>query len=271
MRVCFLIQTPSEFPNMYKEYNLHDFGDVYLLTFKKQCPKISKYYKYSYFYPESRFSNGRDFLIVESLKYDYDYYISMDDDAKMISVCDENPIITFLNFLKKYQPAIGVTKFNGQFNGELEVNNVGSCMDHLVLAVHKEAIHNLFPYHYKFDKESWYYSNVIWNYISSLLYNSYKLQCNNVITENVSWNYPPTNYTERKAKWKKPFQYTLDQLKDEYKPILSAIKPFETIPYKTEIKFKDIDYRSVKISDIFQENSKILRHHTNFWNNINIC
>lgn len=271
MKICFLIQTPSHFPEIYKQYNLHYYGDVYLLTFKQECKKYSEYYKYCHFYPNSRWSDGRNFLIGQSMKTDnYDYTIMMDDDLHIRNEIDSDKTSfeLLINFLKEYEPAVCVAKYLSgiQYHSNDKCNTLGSIKDHCFICYHRDAISQLTPYFTKFDNMSWYYNAHIGSILASLLYQNYNLQYNEISVYNTTMSTGTTTLKKTKTAWKVPFRYLKENLKKEYHHLLDQIGMWKIEPVDFIVKKKDIDYAKIRLTDFFNPDCKLVKNNNAYWN-----
>jgi len=183
-KFLYLIQGKKELPEHLN--GLHDSeNDVIFLSWKKPTKK-------GIFFPNSTWTEGRNRLYQEviHLKKDYLYYVFMDEDARLATtkyckVPCKNPWRLFEQYLLEYQPAVGVPFYCWHRKPEMKVDTTFT-FDAIVKAIHQEALNVLLPYYDGDDKESWWYSQLYFVHMASLLYPSHTLQFNTLEAINSS-------------------------------------------------------------------------------------
>ena len=148
--------------------------DVLVLSYKEECKDTSLPHVKYIFQPSTTWTSGRNLLYKISkarVKF-YLYYIFMDDDIKLQppKKTDNNPWRMFESSLKTIQPAIAVVDPYIKFHRlsqpkDCEPERVTKFaqvfwFDAMFNAFHCQAIDHILPYPTRFDKRSWYYSQM---------------------------------------------------------------------------------------------------------------
>lgn len=194
-KFCFLIQARAD-DEYFDRFRTED-SDCYILTFKEEIKKD----KYIYA-PGSSWSRGRNLLLKEAYrKEDYEYYVFMDDDTRIINKSDEScGIEEFKRKLLKHRPAIGFPDYYWHLNlkaSRFKIKYSNSkfsrpiFFDPCVNAFHKDCIRYVLPYEVKFDDKNWWFSQEIMNHFARHFLGNSILQFNNLQTQNLySSDYP---------------------------------------------------------------------------------
>ncbi|KAL9950940.1 hypothetical protein ACROYT_G043514 [Oculina patagonica] len=158
--------------------------DVIVLSYRKECQEKKRSHISYIFVRESTWTSGRNILyfVARERMRSYHYYIFLDDDVdlgfnsftpqemKMLT-----PFRAFERWLLDNEPAVGVTEYpNKRQNvrfilerrrmlcGIKETSMVVPVMwiDAILNAFHHKAIDHILPYPTKYDKESWWSSQL---------------------------------------------------------------------------------------------------------------
>ncbi|XP_078354583.1 uncharacterized protein LOC144639185 isoform X1 [Oculina patagonica] len=158
--------------------------DVIVLSYRKECQEKKPSHISYIFVPESTWTSGRNILYFAARTRirSYHYYIFLDDDVdlgfnsftpqemKMLT-----PFRAFERWLLDNEPAVGVTDYQNRLQdvkflferqrmlcGIKETSMVVPVMwiDAIFNAFHHKAIDHILPYPTKYDKESWWSSQL---------------------------------------------------------------------------------------------------------------
>lgn len=187
-KFLYLVQTASALPEKYKILNNKD-ADLLYITWKDRVNGVT-------FLPNSTWTEGRNRLLqlARETETKYEYYIFMDDDLTIT----RQSIKKFQNLLKRYTPAIGTPRMWGHNkdceNIALEAHSIYA-FDAAMNAFHKSVFWDnlIFPYTEKFDKESWWNSQLILLHLAHVHYYPDIVQFNDVFVENTQHNDYPKN------------------------------------------------------------------------------
>ncbi|XP_013386524.1 uncharacterized protein LOC106156010 [Lingula anatina] len=201
-RFVYLIMGPTK--RVIKGLEETKKRDVIWMTFEDKTGDI--------YAPGTSHNSGRNVLLNHAVNLaaqmkdgGYLYYIFMDDDLelsvrsdgwvnwKVWSKMASDPYQRFEEFLMYYQPAVGYVRYRDmgrQFvNKKLPVN-LNWDFDECFSAFHKDTLSFLLPYDLHLDYESWWYGGWIIRQLISMLYHSYRMQCNSLHVTNRISNRP---------------------------------------------------------------------------------
>ncbi len=184
MKILYLIQAPDFMPYP----DLSGSGrEVILLTWKSPVAQSTIHM------PGSSWNTGRNRLLEEANKRDYDYLVFLDDDLIITTATGRSVWDEFEEFLVNWEPAIGYGKYQWQQDsgGEADLNyNMDACFN----AFHKETVPVLLPYTTSFDNVSWHYSQAIIIALLDCMYPLNRVQCNSItVVNSISRPYPRDN------------------------------------------------------------------------------
>ena len=111
-KFCFLIQARND-DDYFDTFRTED-SDCFVLTFN--CRVHKENYIYA---PKTSWSEGRNLLLKEAYgKKDYEYYVFMDDDARIVDKeTGSCGISKFKELLLKHLPAVGFPDYYWHLNG----------------------------------------------------------------------------------------------------------------------------------------------------------
>ncbi|XP_013392982.1 uncharacterized protein LOC106160783 [Lingula anatina] len=172
--------------------------DVIWMTFADRSGDI--------YAPDTSVASGRSVLLQHAVNLaaqmqdgGYLYYIFMDDDLELSVKSDgqvnwkawpkmaADPFQRFEEFLMYYQPAVGYVRFEDmvrQFVNKQNPVNLNWDFDECLNAFHKDTLSFLIPYDLHLDYESWYNGAWMTRQLISMLYHSYRIQCNSLLVTN---------------------------------------------------------------------------------------
>ena len=177
--VLYLTQTEKCLPKYFKSHKV--IGDttacqcdVLVLSYKEECKDTSLSHVKYIFQPSTTWTTGRNLLYYTAKARDkfYLYYIFMDDDTKLQlkKTTDKAPWRMFEDSLKTIQPAIAdvdpyIKFINIPQPKNCEPEHVTKFaqvfwFDAMFNAFHHQVIDHILPYPNRFDKRSWYYSQM---------------------------------------------------------------------------------------------------------------
>ena len=182
-KILYLTQTERCLPEYLK--SLEVIGnttacqcDVLVLSYKEECNYTSLSHVKYIFRPSMTWTTGRNLLYYTAKARDkfYHYYIFMDDDVKLHArdkaLSNKNLWRMFEDSLMTIQPPIVTIDPNFDFHG---VSQPKDCepehdivtkfaqvfwFDAMFNAFHYQVLDHILPYPDKFDKISWYYSQM---------------------------------------------------------------------------------------------------------------
>ncbi|XP_013386527.1 uncharacterized protein LOC106156012 [Lingula anatina] len=218
-RFVYLIMGPTK--RVIKGLEETKERDVIWMTFADKSGDI--------YAPGTSIHSGRNVLLQHAVTLaaqmkdgGYSYYIIMDDDLelsvrsdgqvnwKVWSKMASDPYQRFEEFLMYYQPAVGYVRYQDmrQFvNKKLPVN-LNWDFDECFSAFHKDTLSFLLPYDLHLDYESWWYGGWITRQLISMLYHSYRMQCNSLHVTNSLSNRPVSKDRYKKyLDFEKPRDY----------------------------------------------------------------
>ncbi|XP_013412935.1 uncharacterized protein LOC106175460 [Lingula anatina] len=195
-RFVYLIESPSK--GDIKGLQETNERDVIWLTFADRSGDI--------YAPDTSAASGRNVLLQHAVNLasqmkdgGYLYYIFMDDDLELSVKSDgqvnwkpwpkmaSDPFQRFEEFLMYYQPAVGHVRYQDmsrQFVNTKEPVNLNWDFDECLNAFHKDTLSFLVPYDLQLDCESWFNGAWITRQLISMLYHSYRIQCNSLYVAN---------------------------------------------------------------------------------------
>ena len=178
-RVLYLVQTEKCLPDYLKSPEVVGNTtacqcDVIVLGYKEKCEDTSLPHVRYIFRQSTTWTTGRNLLYEYSKAKNsfYLYYIFMDDDTtlQVADKSDKNPWRMFEDSLRTIQPPIAVVDPLINFNKTsqpkgCEPQHVTKLVqvfwfDAMFNAFHNQVIHHILPYPTKFDRRSWYYSQM---------------------------------------------------------------------------------------------------------------
>ena len=149
--------------------------DVLILTFKEKClkPPPSTHIEYI-FQPGTTWNTGRNLMLEvgRNRTERYLYYIFIDDDIKLTTeLKNANPFWTFLEFLSRVEPAVGVVDYTWNIGKTRTAMKKLGCSENVTMeylnspnfdsafnAFHYQAVGYILPYPTTFDNISWWWS-----------------------------------------------------------------------------------------------------------------
>ena len=157
--------------------------DVIVLSYRAPCQEAKPSHVSYLFVGESSWTLGRNILyfVAREKTPGYNYYIFLDDDIELRfnsftpqEMKKLGPFRAFEEWLLDYQPAVGIVDQLGSFGaikilekrrlkcGIHETSMVipTAYFDALFNAFHRDAIEHILPYPTKYDKESWWASQL---------------------------------------------------------------------------------------------------------------
>jgi len=195
----YMTQTESTIPENYRHLISTDQSDLLCLSWKTPDPKAQQLNPNmkALYLPNSTWTEGRNRLIYEArnLKQTYLYYILMDDDLEF----HNGSFKEYEEFLLKYMPAIGNPRiwFHNRHCEKLDMEtHTLYSYDAALNGFHRDLFFDdtIFPYIWKFDHKSWWYSQLILIHLAAPFYRSHTLQHNPCQIKNDSHRpYPRDN------------------------------------------------------------------------------
>ncbi|XP_013386511.1 uncharacterized protein LOC106156001 [Lingula anatina] len=219
-RFVYLIQSPSK--GVIKGLQETKERDVIWMTFGDMSGDI--------YAPGTSHLSGRNVLLQHAVNLaaqmkdgGYLYYILLDDDVELSVRTDgqvnwkawskmaSDPYQRFEEFLMHYQPAVGYVRYQDmsrQFVNKQEPVNLNWDFDECLNAFHKDTLSFLIPYDLHLDYESWWYGGWITRQLISMLYHSYRMQCNSLhVTNHISDRPISKNRYKKFFDYEKPRDY----------------------------------------------------------------
>lgn len=207
-KFCFLIQARND-DRYFDQFQSED-SDCYVLYFKKPVDR-----KNSIYAPNTSWNQGRNLLIKTAYgKEDYEYYIFMDDDARIVDNFNHtiNGVEEFKALLSMKKPAIGFPDYDWHLcRGSKmirqkyirEAMRLGTKREDLlsrpmfydacVNAFHKDIVKFCLPYEERFDDYNWWISQEMLCHFARQFIPESILQFNSILTRNLkSCSYPKT-------------------------------------------------------------------------------
>ena len=192
--------------------------DVLVLSFKKECKEASPAHIQYTFKPKERTWNlGRNklFEIAKNRSEKYVYYIFVDDDIQLQTKLHIKPWLTFLQFLKEIEPAVGIIDLSSNIKHALIARQQYGCatseksttyinapnFDSAVNAFHYQAINFVLPYPTKFDNISWYYSGFYAKVKCDLTFPGQTVHLTKIIGHNPHHRPYPRRLPNARADW----------------------------------------------------------------------
>lgn len=185
-KVIYLVQ--GEVSNIVTFSDLQsDSSDLLTLTYDHDLEKGSISWKGNIFFPKSTWAEGRNKLleVAQSLGI-YDYYIFIDDDARIV----KGNFTNFNSLLFEYKPDIGLPLCNQikesyRFSPNLSVQRP-IALDQLVQAYSFKAVSEkiVLPFVTEYDNKGWWISCEINQYLILSQYPQSTLQFNEIEFEN---------------------------------------------------------------------------------------
>ncbi|XP_013393055.1 uncharacterized protein LOC106160834 [Lingula anatina] len=210
-RFVYLIMGPTK--RVIKGLEETKKRDVIWMTFEDKSGDI--------YAPGTSHNSGRNVLLNHAVNLaaqmkdgGYLYYILMDDDVELSVRSDgqvnwkawskmaSDPYQRFEEFLMYYQPAVGYVRYrdmSSQYVNKQEPVNLNWDFDECFSAFHKDTLSFLLPYDLHLDYESWWYGGWIIRQLVSMLYHSYRMQCNSLRVTNHISNRPVSKDRYKKA------------------------------------------------------------------------
>ncbi|XP_013412940.1 uncharacterized protein LOC106175462 [Lingula anatina] len=198
-RFVYLIESPTK--GVIKGLQETKERDVIWMTFADRSGDI--------YAPDTSAASGRNVLLQHAVNLaaqmkdgGYLYYIFMDDDLELSVKSDgqvnwkpwpkmaSDPFQRFEEFLMYYQPAVGHVRYRDmgrQLVNKKQPVNLNWDFDECLNAFHKDTLSFLIPYDLHLDYESWFNGAWMTRQLISMLYHSYRIQCNSLhVTNRIS-------------------------------------------------------------------------------------
>ncbi|XP_013414186.1 uncharacterized protein LOC106176372 [Lingula anatina] len=159
-----------------------------------------------FYFPKSTWTQGRNMLLREAVRQaskredgGYLYYIFLDDDAVLLPLptvkntnssstsrnsTKDTPFDIFESFLLEWEPAIGYPHYAKNYIEKGARVNINFKFDAMFTAFHRHTLSCVLPYTEEVDHISWYFSQLFLDYWAAMLYNSYRIQCNDIQVTN---------------------------------------------------------------------------------------
>uniref|UniRef100_A0A7S0HBB7 Uncharacterized protein n=1 Tax=Hanusia phi TaxID=3032 RepID=A0A7S0HBB7_9CRYP len=149
----------------------------------------------------SSFQEGRNFLLQEARRRgNYAYFVFMVDDMVVnhrnfqSGLMGLHPFRTLENYLRAWQPAVAVPGATRRDEDYL-IDPAGEVVpiygfDHLLIAVHHDAVDLLLPYTLRYENVSWWYSQHVFNLISAMFFGpEHVIQIHAIVAETFNAGY----------------------------------------------------------------------------------
>lgn len=286
-KFAFLIQARAE-SDYFKKFQSED-ADCYLLFFKTKINQERAFYR-----PNTTWTEGRNILLKESYgKQNYEYYVFLDDDARIVNKNDGScGIENFKKYLLKYKPAIGITDYPSHLSYETimqrkyfpflndrprlkkiakkifrenHVTSGISYFDACVNAFHRKSIKLLLPYEDKFDAISWWWSQEILTHVTRQVCPENILMFDKLETLNLKNDaYPQdSDLLELNKCFTEYLYYALKNKSVEHKLYPHSRQELYSTKFKNVDK-SNFDYQS-KVNKIFDSNHEYTKKKNEFW------
>ena len=207
-RFLIMIQTDRCPTNLTTEDTFGDAEscncDVLVLTFKEKCLEAPPAPHIEYiFNTGTSWNSGRNLMLEvgRNRTEKYLYYIFIDDDIKLITDLEDiNPWWTFLDFLTRVEPAIGVVDYTWNVRNSINAMKRLGCgkgvskdtieylnapnFDSAFNAFHYQAVDYILPYPTRFDTISWWWSGFYAKVMCDLVFPGHTMMLSKVNTIN---------------------------------------------------------------------------------------
>lgn len=280
-KFCFLIQARND-EDYFNQFDSDD-SDCYVLFFNKPSNR-----KNSIYAPNTSWNRGRNLLLETAFeKEDYEYYIFMDDDARIVDNFDNriNCVEEFKQLLLKKKPAIAFPDYqwhllgnSGRNRGNAKTKAIRDGIaredftsrtmfyDACVNAFHKNIIKFCLPYEEKFDKTNWWISQEMLCHFNRIFIPESILQFNSIITLNLtSCNYPKEGGPRVFNKYYREYLMSVKKDPEHVFPAYpsnrsqSFEEPFVSMD---ELSVEELESR---YSEIFDLNHEFISKKIDFW------
>ena len=216
--------------------------DVLVLTFRKECPETPPAHIKYIFKPGTTWNQGRNLLLEvgKNRSETYLYYIYIDDDIKLTTKLDVNPWWTFLDFLKRVEPAVGIVDYPKNVNIGFKVRQRLGCggdadsldcinapnFDSAFNAFHYQAVDHILPYPTQFDKISWWYSGWYSKVKCDVTFPGQTVMLSKVQIINPRHGPYPRRMPDDRHDWNQIMRAVEDRIPEKYRnsPLLKAWK-----------------------------------------------
>lgn len=261
MKFCYLINSRGVMPENYRFLKNKD-SDVFVATW------IDNHFSADWFSlfrrePNSTWGEGRNFILNEVKDMDYDYFVFLDDD---IASDFENKILEVQDFIEKNEPSAlypHIKRQKGRHTKDTVERTYST--DASFTYMHKDAARTLLPYYNAYEDQSWYYSNVIINYLQYYFYDESRFQYNEMSFRN------PTNnksYSQRGSDWKfvwKETQKFLCEPKVREFNIMAHGRRGDRTPYRAPQNLVIEDKYKINLEKYFNTDHDYYLQKKNFW------
>lgn len=180
----------------------NESSDLFSLTYDSEIQEENVTWARNIYFPNSTWAEGRNRLLDEVIQFDYEYFIFIDDDIKVV----QGSFYEFQKLLLEYKPQIGlplcdVIEFTGRHNSKLEIQRPNS-LDQLLQAYSKETVMQqiVLPYVIEFDQFGWWISCEINQHLILSKYRDSTFQFNTfkVTNSGHTWDIESGGYAESK-------------------------------------------------------------------------
>jgi len=223
MKFCYLVRSRGQLRDNYSYLKNKDSA-VYVSSWVDGHKKEDWFSLF--FDPDTTWGEGRNLLLSRVKDMGYDYFIFMDDDA----ITDlQNGIPKLQDCLVRNEPSVLYPRISkaGRYTRDEMERTYGA--DHAVACFHKDAAKTLLPYYNSYQEQSWYYCQIIVNYLQYYFYDESRFQYNDMVYRNPDKikSYGGSGKTiatkgARGTNWKFVLKKVLESLSD---PKIRKLKP----------------------------------------------
>jgi len=267
-KFCVMIQAREDY-DYFDKWRTDD-TDVYVMTFKEEIDKENYF-----FFPDSGWTEGRNFLLEKAYDERYQYFIFLDDDARILKKDKTCGIQDFKKLLLEQKPGIGFPDYFWHLNRNGGRFDFGSQLrgsdrfdhpiryDQCCIAFSQKIVKQILPYESFYDKVNWWISGELNSFKAELMFPQSIMQFNEIVTINLfSDEYPKQGHAA-----------VFNNVKDHFfikqvigNPVLQRYPKDRAINSTQQFQPADTPPISkVKIENFFNQDSYIFIENKKFW------